>query len=157
MTTEQHSSGVRIFPPVIPVVAIALGFLVHWVAPVRISGSARWFALLAGCMLLGIAVGLIAWTATAMFRAGTTPNPTRPTTALIILGPFQLTRNPMYLAWELICVGVGLTANALWPIVMAVPAALVTRRLVIDEEERYLERKFGAEYQQYKARVRRWI
>jgi protein-S-isoprenylcysteine O-methyltransferase Ste14 len=91
-----------------------------------------------------------------MFRAGTTPNPTRPTTWLIILGPFQLTRNPMYLAWELICVGVGLTANALWPIVMAVPAALVTRRLVIDKEERYLERKFGPEYQQYKARVRRW-
>jgi len=157
MTAEQQSSGVRIFPPVIHAVAIALGFLVQWVAPVRISGSGRWLALLVGCLLLGMAVGLIAWTATAMFRAGTTPNPTQPTTALIIDGPFLLTRNPMYLAWELICVGVGLTANALWPIVMAVPAAFVTRRLVIDKEERYLERRFGAEYDKYQVRVRRWI
>src|SRR5580704_455718 len=108
MTAEQQSSGVRIFPPVIHAVAIALGFLAQWVAPVRISGSGRWLALLVGCLLLGMAVGLIAWTATAMFRAGTTPNPTQPTTALIIDGPFLLTRNPMYLAWELICVGVGL-------------------------------------------------
>ncbi len=156
-TTQQSSSGVRIFPPVIHVIAIALGFLVEWVVPVRIAGNGRWIALLAGCVLLGTAVGLITWTATIMYRAGTTPNPTRPTTALVIKGPFRVTRNPMYLAWEIICVGVGLAANALWPIVMAVPAAFVTRRLVIEKEERYLERKFGAEYKDYKTRVRRWI
>jgi len=40
---------------------------------------------------------------------------------------------------------------------MAVPAAVVTRMLVIDKEERYLEGKFGADYLAYKARVRRWI
>jgi protein-S-isoprenylcysteine O-methyltransferase Ste14 len=62
----------------------------------------------------------------------------------------------MYLAWELICIAVGLVANALWPMVMAVPAASVTRHLVIDKEERYLEQKFGAEYLGYKSRVRRW-
>ncbi len=156
MKKQQISSGVRIFPPVIHVAAIAIGFLVQWAAPVRIGGSGRQLALSAGCVVLGTALGLIAWAATVMFRAGTTPNPARPTTALVIHGPFRLTRNPMYLAWELICVGVGLAANALWPIVMAVPAALVTRRLVIDKEERYLERQFGAEYRDYKARVGRW-
>jgi len=31
------------------------------------------------------------------------------------------------------------------------------RRSVIEREERYLERKFGDEYLQYKGRVRRWI
>lgn len=91
-----------------------------------------------------------------MFQAGTTPNPTQPSTALVTHGPFQFTRNPMYLAWELICVGVGLVANSLWPIVMAVPAGMVTRRLVIDKEEGYLAAKFGVAYRDYKARVRRW-
>lgn len=157
MTTQPGSSGVRIFPPAIHVVAIILGFLVQWVAPVRIGGSGGRLALLAGCVLLGIAAGLIVWTAALMSRAGTTPNPTKPTTALVLRGPFHLTRNPMYLAWEFICVGVGLVANALWPIVMAAPAALVTYRLVISKEERYLESKFGAEYRDYKARVRRWV
>ena len=157
MTTPQTTSGVRVFPPLIHVAAIALGFLIQWIVPVRIGGSGRLIALVAGCLLLGIAVGLIGWTATLMSRAGTTPNPTRPTTALVFRGPFRMTRNPMYLAWELICIGVGLVANALWPIVMAVPAAFVTYRLVISKEERYLEGKFGAEYRDYKARIRRWI
>jgi protein-S-isoprenylcysteine O-methyltransferase Ste14 len=157
MTTQPDNSGVRIFPPLIHVGAIAIGFLVQWVAPVRIGGSGRWPALFAGCVLLALAAGLITWTAKIMFGAGTTPNPTRPTTALVIRGPFRFTRNPMYLAWELICVGAGLVAGSLWPIVMAIPAALVTRRLVINKEERYLEARFGAQYMDYKKRVRRWL
>lgn len=141
----------RIFPPAIHLVAIAIGFLLQWAVPIRISGLR-----IPGFVLLAIALGLIVWTAILMSRAGTTPNPTRPTTALLIGGPFRFTRNPMYLAWELIVVGVGLAANAPWVIVMAVPAALLTRRLVIDKEERYLESKFGTEYLNYKSRVRRW-
>ena len=149
--TQPTSSGVRIFPPAIHLVAIAIGFLLQWAVPIRISGMR-----IPGFLLLAIALGLIVWTAILMSRAGTTPNPTRPTTALLIGGPFRFTRNPMYLAWELIVFGVGLAANAPWVMVMAVPAALLTRRLVIDKEERYLESKFGTEYLNYKSRVRRW-
>jgi len=149
--TQPTSSGVRIFPPAIHLVAIAIGFLLQWAVPIRISGLR-----IPGFVLLAIALGLIVWTAILMSRAGTTPNPTRPTTALLIGGPFRFTRNPMYLAWELIVVGVGLAANAPWVMVMEVPAALLTRSLVIDKEERYLESKFGTEYLNYKSRVRRW-
>ena len=153
MTTAQPtSSGVRIFPPAIQIAAIALGFLLQWALPLPMFGMR-----IPGSLLLVIALGLIVWTAVLMSRAGTTPNPTRPTTALLIDGPFRFTRNPMYLANELIVIGVGLAANAPWVILMAIPAALLTRRLVIDKEERYLATKFGAEYLDYKSRVRRWI
>jgi protein-S-isoprenylcysteine O-methyltransferase Ste14 len=153
----QETSGVKIFPPLIHVAAIVFGFLIEWAVPVRIGGTAFGIVRITGCILLILAVGLIAWAAKVMFGAGTTPNPTRPSTVIVTSGPFQFTRNPMYLAWELICIGVGLVANALWPIVMAVPAAIVTRRLVIDKEERYLDQKFGAAYLDYKSRVRRWV
>lgn len=151
MTTQPASSGVRIFPPAIHVVSIALGFLLQWAAPLPMFGTR-----IPGVVLLAIALALIIWSVVVMSQAGTTPNPTRPTTALITHGPFRLTRNPMYLAWELIVVGVGLFANAPWVVLMAVPAALLTRRLVIDKEERYLATKFGLEYQDYKSHVRRW-
>lgn len=140
-----QNSGVKIFPPVIQVAAIAIGFLIEWAVPVRIGGSGFGIVRIAGCILLTIAVALIASAAKIMFGAGTTPNPTRPSTVIVRNGPYRFTRNPMYLAWELICIGVGLVANALWPIVMAVPAAILTRWLVIDKEEHYLEQKFGAD------------
>jgi protein-S-isoprenylcysteine O-methyltransferase Ste14 len=152
-----QTSGVKIFPPLIHIAAIAIGFLIEWAAPVPLGGSGFGIARIGGCVLLTIAVALIASAAKIMFGAGTTPNPTRPSTVIVTSGPFRITRNPMYLAWELMCVSAGLVANALWPILMAVPAAIVTRRLVIDKEERYLEQKFGAEYLAYKSRVRRWI
>ena len=109
-----------------------------------------------GRILIAFALALMIWSVIAMRRAGTTPNPTRPTTALLTAGPFGFTRNPMYLAWELVIVGVGLAANSPWVILMAVPDAILTRRLVIDKEERYLDTKFGSEYRAYKSRVRRW-
>ena len=72
--------------------------------------------------------------------------------ALAVLGMFASRPGGMVLGFA-----DGLVAGALWPIVMAVPAALVTRRLVINKEERYLEARFGAQYTDYKKRVRRWL
>jgi protein-S-isoprenylcysteine O-methyltransferase Ste14 len=72
-------------------------------------------------------------------------------------GPFRFTRNPLYLSMTLIYGGITALANAL-PAALLLPVVLhVTRRGVIEREERYLEGKFGDEYLNYKARVRRWI
>lgn len=151
MSTQPSNSGVRIFPPAIHLGAIALGFLLQWAVPIPMFGMR-----IPGRILIAFALALMVWSIIVMARAGTTPNPTRPTTALLTTGPFRLTRNPMYLAWELIVIGVGLAANAPWVILMAIPAAILTRRLVIDKEERYLDTTFGSEYRDYKSRVRRW-
>jgi protein-S-isoprenylcysteine O-methyltransferase Ste14 len=155
--TTPPTSGVKIFPPLIQIAAITIGFLIEWIVPVRIGGNGFGIVRITGCVVLAVAVALIASAAKIMFGAGTTPNPSRPSTVIVTGGPFRFTRNPMYLAWELICIGVALVANVLWPALMAVPAAVVTRKLVIDKEERYLEQKFGSEYLNYKSQVRRWV
>ena len=53
--------------------------------------------------------------------------------------------------------GISALANALSPVLLLPAVFAVMRRGVIEREERYLERKFGDEYLQYKERVRRWI
>jgi protein-S-isoprenylcysteine O-methyltransferase Ste14 len=44
-----------------------------------------------------------------------------------------------------------------WPLIGLPLSVLATLRWVIEPEETYLTRRFGAEYQQYRSRVRRWI
>jgi len=110
-----------------------------------------------GVILLAIALALIVWTVILMSRAGTTPNPTRPTTALVIRGPFHFTRNPMYLGW--LPIGLG------WAVYLQNPVPLLLVPLFmgyitvfqIRPEERALETKFGPAYDAYRRRVRRWL
>ena len=92
-----------------------------------------------------------------MRRAGTSVNPTEPTTVLVMDGPFKFTRNPLYLSLALFYAGVATLVNALWAMLMLPIVLLVINRGVIGREERYLERKFGEQYIQYKERVRRWL
>jgi protein-S-isoprenylcysteine O-methyltransferase Ste14 len=104
--------------------------------------------------------GALALAAFAQFlRARTTIDPFKPERAstLVTHGVYRLTRNPMYVSLLLL-----LLAHAihLWaPPALAGPvafAAYVTRFQIIPEE-RALEAKFGAEFCEYKRRVRRWL
>jgi protein-S-isoprenylcysteine O-methyltransferase Ste14 len=92
-----------------------------------------------------------------MSNAGTSPDWDSPATVLIVHGPFRFSRNPQYLSVTILYLGVAISVNALWPIVL-LPVFLLGFTIgVIWREERYLERRFGEEYLRYKGRVRRWL
>ncbi len=155
---DNATSGVPFPPPLAFLGALAAGFGLHYLKPVRILPLSGWYFLekvgavvfLAGCAL-GFS-GLV------MFRlARTSPFPERPTKALVVRGPYLFTRNPMYLAMTLVSLGVALFANALWPLLFLVPAVLVIRYAAIEREERYLLSRFGQAYEEYRSRVRRWL
>jgi len=55
-----------------------------------------------------------------------------------------------------IYLGATISLDMLWPLVF-LPGVLAAIGLVVRQEERYLERKFGQEYLDYKAKVRRWL
>jgi protein-S-isoprenylcysteine O-methyltransferase Ste14 len=63
----------------------------------------------------------------------------------------------MYIAWTLISLGVALVGNTPWPVVLLPGVLIYTHVCVILREERYLEQKFGDEYRQYRAGVRRYV
>jgi protein-S-isoprenylcysteine O-methyltransferase Ste14 len=53
--------------------------------------------------------------------------------------------------------GLGLLLAIPWVYPALLSALLIVRYGVIAREERYLERRFGEEYRQYRVRVRRWF
>jgi protein-S-isoprenylcysteine O-methyltransferase Ste14 len=71
-------------------------------------------------------------------------------------GPYRFSRNPIYLAFTLLQLGIAIWVNSLW-ILATLMASVALMHIVIAREERYLERKFGAEYVAYKSSVRRWL
>src|SRR4029079_4170365 len=95
-----------LFPPAIYATGIALGYLIRLAWPVPLlpvgwRGPERWL----GWAALTFGVVLAASASATFRRAGTTPNPTRPTTALALGGPYRFTRNPMYLGLASLHVG----------------------------------------------------
>ncbi|HYL21723.1 MAG TPA: isoprenylcysteine carboxylmethyltransferase family protein [Gemmatimonadales bacterium] len=154
----NDTSGVPILPPVIYAGPFAIGYAVHRFVPLHLwPGGLPAVARVAAWALLAVCLGL---TGSAVFlfrRAGTTPNPTRPTTAIVVHGPYRFTRNPMYVGLVALYVSLSLFVNSVWPLVLLPVVIAVVQRQVIVREEAYLEGKFGEQYRAYKARVRRWI
>jgi protein-S-isoprenylcysteine O-methyltransferase Ste14 len=60
-------------------------------------------------------------------------------------------------ACSILQLGIACWLNSIWVLGTLGAAMGLMTWVVIPREERYLERKFGAEYLQYKAKVRRWI
>jgi protein-S-isoprenylcysteine O-methyltransferase Ste14 len=144
-----------IVPPVYFLVALALMAFFHRVAPGAqlLQAPYRY----AGLVLAALALGLILWAAFLFRRAGTNIRPFLPSTALVLAGPYRLTRNPMYLGMAGLLLGAALFMGSITPFVV-IPAfmALIQERFILPEEAK-LEAAFGRDYLDYKARVRRWL
>jgi protein-S-isoprenylcysteine O-methyltransferase Ste14 len=152
---ERDTAGVVVPPPVVYLAGLAIGFGLEALLPgSTLPGALRW--VLGGLALAG-GIALQASFIVAFGRKGTSVEPWKPTTAIVTTGPYRLTRNPAYLGMTLIYIGIALLSDALWVLAPLPVVLAVIDRGVIAREERYLERKFGSEYLDYKRRVRRWI
>jgi protein-S-isoprenylcysteine O-methyltransferase Ste14 len=142
-------------PPFIYLGTIALGLLLHFAWPVRlVSGVVS--GPLGGTAGL-VAVALFLW-AVRTFRTAGTPVPgNRLTTTIVRTGPYRYSRNPIYLSFSLLQLGVAFWANSLWLLVTLMLAVALMSFVVIPREEHYLESRFPSDYLPYKASVRRWL
>ena len=76
---------------------------------------------------------------------------------LIYTGPYELTRNPLYIANIAIYTGVGLATLGVPGLLGALALSLVYYGIIVRYEEAFLERKLGEIYRSYINRVPRWI
>ena len=137
--------------------SIACGITYAWPAGLIALPSSLRLTLTASLAVLGVLFNLLP--KLAFGRAGTTVNPLRPESSrvLVTTGLHRISRNPMYLGHALLLVA--------WGCWLQHPAALVgtplyvayVTRYQILPEERALSTAFGAVYDAYHARVRRWL
>jgi protein-S-isoprenylcysteine O-methyltransferase Ste14 len=151
----RDTAGVVAPPPLIYLAGLAVGFALEALLPgASLPAAVQW--LLGGALVVA-GIALLASFNLAFSRKGTAVEPWKPTTAIVTSGPYRVTRNPAYLGMALIYVGIALMSEALWVLVPLPVVLAVIDRGVIAREERYLERKFGSEYLDYKRQVRRWV
>lgn len=156
--TRDHA-GVFIPPPLFYVVAFTIGYTIErrWPAPTVGPGVFHVVDELLGWVLVAAGAGLILSAFYRFGRARTGIVPITPTTTIVAAGPYQFTRNPMYLGMTVVYLGATLLVSSFWPLLFLPLAVACIQSYVIPREERYLEGKFGDEYRTYRARVRRWI
>ena len=150
-------AGVIALPPLIFLGFLAAATVFEAILPLPIPVAHSLASYVAGVALAAGGFVMIAIGTRRFAAAGTNIPPTLPTTALVVDGIYGRTRNPLYLGTTLIYLGLSVAAGSLWAIGLLVPLLWVINVGVVKREERYLERKFGDAYRDYKARVRRWI
>lgn len=158
MEIDRDSAGVRIPPPFVFIGGLAAGlvldrFLIfdlgiplgNW-----LEHSIGWVALVAGAAIILTAIGLFR-------KAGTNPEPWKPSTALVTDGVYRWTRNPMYLGMALVYLGIAFLCDSVMALLVLVPVVFWITRQVIEREEAYMTAKFGDEYRAYRDRTGRWF
>jgi protein-S-isoprenylcysteine O-methyltransferase Ste14 len=156
---ERDNPGLPHLPPTYPVGFLALAIILEFLVPLRFLAAPAVFSLqtLIGGVLLVLGLSLDIWAFRLFRAAGTNPEPFKPTTAIVARGPYRFTRNPMYVGFLLSFTGIGLLFSLEWTLIALPVLWFVLDRVVVQREEAYLARKFGADYETFLATTRRWL
>ena len=141
-------------PPVIFLSAILLGITLNYAFPLPfVPSTLRQL----GPVVIVCAVLLFVLSFREFRAAGTSVRGSERSTTIVRTGPYRFSRNPIYLSFILVLLGLAVWLDDLWLLITLVPAVGFIATVVIPREERFLEREFHDQYSSYKAAVRRWL
>ena len=146
---------VTMLPPAYLFMSLAGMTLLHHFFPVIQLIPYPWNASGLVPLAAGIVLNL---NADKLFKTyGTTVKPFEESTVLITSGIYRFSRNPMYLGMLMILAGVFVLMGSLSPFTIIPIFAIIIDKVFITSEERMLDERFGDNWRNYRARVRRWI
>jgi protein-S-isoprenylcysteine O-methyltransferase Ste14 len=152
---SRTSPGVKIPPPVVYALALAVGWGIQRALPLPTLplNSARLVGLpiaIIGLVCIGLSVA-------TMVSGHGTLSTDGASQALVAKGMYRLSRNPMYLALSILYAGVAIALDQPWALLMLPVLLIYVQKMVIAREEAFLAQAFGQDYAKYKAHVRRWL
>jgi protein-S-isoprenylcysteine O-methyltransferase Ste14 len=156
MAAPEDHANVLVLPPVALALCVGAAWLADRLWPLPFV-PALWPRWLPGGMLVALGLMTELWALVLFRRARTSILPIRPTSAVIEVGPYRYSRNPIYVGMFVIVVGAAIALDSLWQFAALAALYVVIRWGVVAREEAYLARKFGAAYRDYARRVRRWL
>jgi protein-S-isoprenylcysteine O-methyltransferase Ste14 len=145
----------KILPTTYLLISIVLMVALHFLIPLVQVIPVPWNILGIVPIVAGVALNLIADSAFRKVR--TTVKPFEESSSLVTNGVFRLSRNPMYLGFVLILLGIAIVLGSLTAFAIIPVLAILMDRVFIQVEEGMLEVKFGQTWLEYKAKERRWI
>jgi protein-S-isoprenylcysteine O-methyltransferase Ste14 len=155
MNPKNDHASVVINPFLIYIAGGLCAFFLQRVFPLPFIPQAEARIIGVIIMIVNLILGLTA--VRNMFAAKTSLSPYRPTTALVLSGPYRFSRNPIYIGLTLLYIGLVTYLQLPWGLVFLPVVIWLITIWVIVPEEKYLEQKFGSEYLNYKSMVRRWV
>lgn len=108
-------------------------------------------------MVLGLAIDVISIAAFVRARTSLTPLTPEKASQLVVSGLYKYSRNPMYLGLLVLLTGWGLHLSHPVAFLLLPVFVIYITIFQIKPEEKALQRKFGAAYESYCQKVRRWI
>ena len=150
-----HRPATILPPPLIYFAGLVGAWGLNHVVPMQLELGPIGDMLGWGLIALGLAG--FTWALWAIGSHRTTVNPYKAATTLVTTGPFQYSRNPIYVSDWLVYAGITLLLQSAWPIPIAPLVWLLMRYAVIRHEEAHLQAKFGTAYTDYCKSTRRWL
>jgi protein-S-isoprenylcysteine O-methyltransferase Ste14 len=144
-----------ILPPTYMFLAMLLIVLLHFIVPLADIVKMPWNLL--GLLPLGLGLAVTAVADRAFKQRGMTVHPFKEPTQLVTNGAFRFSRNPMYLGFVLVLLGMTILRRSLSPLAIVAGFATWMDIGFIRVEEKILAATFGDDWVRYKQRVRKWI
>jgi protein-S-isoprenylcysteine O-methyltransferase Ste14 len=145
----------RLWPPVAIGAPLLLGWsaTLIWGDPIDLGG----WRVPIGWALAVLFLGWNGWALWLFHHHDTGLLPGQATQTMIEEGPYRRSRNPLYVGLLALYLGISLLAPTFWGLVAFPAAVLLVHWGAIRPEERFLHERFGAPYDDYRRRVRRWL
>lgn len=154
----MQSLELKIKPPIVAVIAVVIMFgLDYWLPSDKLGLGQYRLGIVLGLVIIGFMLAIIG--VKKFIQAETTIHPDlkHATNKLVTNGIYRISRNPMYLGICLNLLAVSVWLNNWLAIGVCIGFVWYITQFQIKPEERFLQQRFGKQYEDYCYKVRRWL